>query len=169
MSDLIDRVSAYDDAEQKRKQRVAAHNNFIIASLGTALDERRARYNRSHPQDRYAPEALTQSTARESSTEFSIEVAENTEPRSSLRLEFPINSGGMVFHRPSTSSESRTILVDYKDDAAVFYVGKDVYSNDSFADWLLSFVLFPEQSLPPTPEVRNSLASGNQTASTLTA
>ena len=143
--DLVDRLSNKDDAERARIFRVGTQNNIVFGALTEALGKRISRYNERHPpQDRWSPNSLIIHTSpHDSSTQSSFEIKKTSRPASSLKVEFPINSGEMTFYGPATGGKRNIITLDIKDNAPIYSVSGMPYSVDDIADFLLH-LFFPD-------------------------
>src|ERR1700687_5089373 len=94
MTDLIDSISDQEDQEDQRMRRVASRADVIFRSFFTALKQRGARDTDRHPQDFGFPNAVWIKPDFDSRKAW-VKVQKNIEPKTSLDLEFAINSGAM--------------------------------------------------------------------------
>jgi len=150
MPDTVDEMSDHDDAERARKQRVSAEHTIVFGSLFEALQGRVSRYNERHRQDFALPPAVSIDEEKEPlfSSKHSLKIQKNTEPRSSLTLDFPINSGAMqveVSAKPQKLGGS--VNLDIVNDTPTYYFGGKGHSAESLADLLLVAVLSSKEFL----------------------
>jgi hypothetical protein len=144
MSDWVGELSNQDDEDKARIGRVAAKNQHIFGLLTQELRVWASTYNGRNPQGIGFPNAVTTHDGPFQSASFSVEVRKNTEPKASLKLDFPINSGAMTFeHLSSTGKRSGTIRLDIKGETPTFQVDMATHSAESLVRLLLQPVLFP--------------------------
>jgi hypothetical protein len=142
MSDVADRISDHDDAEAARILRVGAKSNVVFWSLFNALGKRVSKYNERHPQGFGFPNAVFMNEGPFSSREYSLKIQKNTEPRSLLTLDFPINSGAMQFELSAkTGKRSGSLTLDVVNDTPTYCFQSEQHSAESLADLLLEPVL----------------------------
>lgn len=153
--DVVDRISDYDDAELSRKQRVGQKSNVVFNALADALRSRITKYNERHSQGGFPfPDAVGMSagpiwgSSGKSSVESELKLKKNTDPASSLALNFPINSGAMQVQITTTNTIEATIMLDIVNDTPAYDLDGKRYSADSLADLLLEPVLSSTGSFP---------------------
>ena len=94
MSDLIDRISDQEEKERERKRRVGSRSTLIFRSLMAALKDRVSRYNDRNPHDFGFPDALLIQPSQ-SACNSTVKIEKTSDPKASLMVDFPINSGAM--------------------------------------------------------------------------
>jgi hypothetical protein len=146
LSSLVDRISDWDDDESARKHRVAQANNIIFAALVKELQGEISRYNERHPQDRFAPNAIVMNYSN-TSTEWSAGLEKTTKPTSSVKLDFPFNTGALTF--AASSGEQDSIALDFQEGAPVFYLYNEWHCVREAAEFLLKLLLAPDEEFEP--------------------
>jgi hypothetical protein len=127
---------------------VAEANNGIFDLLMTALSDRVSRYNKRHPQDFGFPNAVWINKGPFQSTAHTCKIQKNTEPKASISLDFPFNSGDLkVEFSSNAGNETGAIIIDIRNNVPSFYFGARTFSADNLADFLLKPVLDPWLSL----------------------
>jgi hypothetical protein len=145
MAGIVDRISDRDDAEAARTAKIA------FASLLRALKDRVSKYNNRHPQQFTTTVSIKGGYLH--GTQRSLNIEKNTEPRSSLNLDFPINSGAMLFKLSSTTGNfSGTIKVAVEHNQPTYDFGGKMHSTESLADLLFQVL----SSTEPLAEMRTT-------------
>jgi hypothetical protein len=141
MSDVVDRISDLDNKEEERRLRVNRSSSMIFDCLWDALKERVERYNERHPQDRFFPNAVVIHRDWDSQ-HFKATIHKNIQPKNSLRIQFPINSGEMTCKLTLANGRmDAAITLDVSDGKPLFYMEGEAYSDDTIADTLLAPIL----------------------------
>ena len=144
MADVVDRVSDQDDADANRKRRVGAKCNVVFESVFNLLRERVLKYNERHPQGFGFPNAMFLNEGPFSSSKCSLDMQKNTEPHSSLTLEFPINSGSMQVECSAESGKSSiSIEIDIVSDTPTYSISGNSHSAEALAELLIGRLVAP--------------------------
>ena len=123
---------------------VSRCNDFFIP-LFKALKERVSRYNKRHPQEFGFPNAVLIDDGF-SSSNLALDIRTTIEPKSSLTLDFPINSGAMQIKVVSQAGEfDHSIGLDVVDSTPKYYWNRNEDSADAVAELLFERFLSPTE------------------------
>ena len=152
MRNLVEEICDRDDAEKARRQRVGSKCEVVFRSLKKSIQDRVNIYNDRHFEGREAPNAIWIKSDWEGQLGW-IKLDKNTEPKGSLLVEFPINSGEMKCRFTFGSEHhTETITLDVLTNGVPeFTLSRGKHTAEEIADALLAKLIDRKTTLVKRP------------------
>jgi hypothetical protein len=151
MDNLVGKICDRDDAEESRKQLVGSKSDVIFRSLKKSIQDLVNGYNERHPQGFGFPNAIWIKTDWAGNTGV-IRLDKNIEPKNSLVVEFPINSGQMnCCFTFGSEQDTQTIILSITNGTPGFKLNGKSHTSESIADSLLAMLIEPTSAAVKRP------------------